>query len=180
MNGELVGEDSVPVTTERSFNSETITFEASHPLAIAIEAKDFKETDSGLEYIGQPNQQLGDGGLIAQITDQSSGEVITVTDSNWKALVVHRAPLNPACERDVDPDATCEVEIIDAPDDWTAANFDDSTWTAATEWTEADVDPKDGYDEISWTPPRNSSGAQTWRSTTRSCCAGPSPVDGSA
>ena len=51
VNGELVGEDSVPITTERSFNSETITFDADYPLTIAIEAKDFKEDDSGLENI---------------------------------------------------------------------------------------------------------------------------------
>ena len=38
VNGELVGEDSVPITTERSFNAETITFDATYPLTIAIEA----------------------------------------------------------------------------------------------------------------------------------------------
>ena len=38
VNGELVGEDSVTITTERSFNAETITFDATYPLTIAIEA----------------------------------------------------------------------------------------------------------------------------------------------
>jgi hypothetical protein len=51
VNGELIGEDSVPITTERSFNAETFEFEATYPLTIAIEAKDFKETESGIEYI---------------------------------------------------------------------------------------------------------------------------------
>ena len=74
VNGELVGEDSTPITTERSFNAETITFTAAYPLTIGIEAKDFKETDSGLEYIGERNQQMGDGGIIAQITDLSTGQ----------------------------------------------------------------------------------------------------------
>ena len=32
VNGELVGEDSTPITTERSFNAETITFTATYPL----------------------------------------------------------------------------------------------------------------------------------------------------
>ena len=73
VNGEFVGEDSVPITTERSFNAETFTFEATYPLTVAVEAKDFKETDSGLEYIGENNQQMGDGGLILQITDQDTG-----------------------------------------------------------------------------------------------------------
>ena len=71
-NGELVGEDSVPITTERSFNAETFSFDAGYPLTIAIEAKDFKETDSGIEYIGLDNQQMGDGGFIAQFTDNPS------------------------------------------------------------------------------------------------------------
>ena len=31
VNGELVGEDSTPITTERSFNAETITFTATYP-----------------------------------------------------------------------------------------------------------------------------------------------------
>ena len=43
VNGELVGEDSVPITTE------TITFDATYPLTIAIEAKDFKERISQKE-----------------------------------------------------------------------------------------------------------------------------------
>ena len=103
VNGALVGEDSVPITTERSFNAETITFTAAYPLTIAIEAKDFKETDSGLEYIGERNQQMGDGGIIAQITDLSTGQIVAVTTSNWRVLVIHRAPLNPECEKAANP-----------------------------------------------------------------------------
>jgi hypothetical protein len=150
VNGELVGEDSVPITTERSFNSETFTFDADYPLTIAIEAKDFKENDSGLEYIGQPNQQMGDGGLIAQFTDTATGDVVAVTDGSWSALVIHRAPLNPECESDADPTSTCESESSDAPDDWTSAGFDDAAWSAATVWSAAEVSPKDGYDAVSW------------------------------
>ena len=150
INGELVGEDSVPITTERSFNAETISFEAAYPLTIAIEVKDFKETDSGLEYIGEGNQQMGDGGLIAQITDDATGEIVAVTSSDWSALVVHRAPLNTDCEKDVDPDATCEFEITETPAGWAEAAYDDGGWERATEWTEANVSPKDGYDEIAW------------------------------
>ncbi len=150
VNGDLVGEDSVPITTERSFNSETFTFETSTPFTVAIEAKDFKETDSGIEYIGEQNQQMGDGGIIAQITDLTTGEVVAVTDSDWASLVVHQAPLNTECEKDPDPDATCEFLIVDTPTDWTSVDFDDSTWTSATEWTAGEVGTKDGYDEISW------------------------------
>ena len=150
VDGELIGEDSVPITTERSFNAETFTFEATYPFTIAIEAKDFKETDSGIEYIGQPNQQMGDGGLIAQVTDTSTGEVVAATSADWSVLVVQRAPLNTECADDPDPDATCESESVETPSGWADADFDDTGWDAATEWTAAAVGPKDGYDEIGW------------------------------
>lgn len=150
IDGQLIGEDSVPITTERSFNAETFSFEAALPFTVAIEAKDFKETDSGIEYIGDGNQQMGDGGIIAQITDLTTGEVVAGTDAGWAALVVHQAPLNTECVRDADPDSTCEFLTIDTPADWASVAFDDSGWSTATEWSEADVSPKDGYDEINW------------------------------
>ncbi len=148
VDGTLIGEDSVSITTERSFNSETFTFEAAYPFTMAIEAKDYRETDSGLEYIGANNQQMGDGGIIAQVKD-SSGAVVAVTSGDWDSLVVHRAPLNTDCEDDSDPNATCEYEISEYPADWTATSFDSSGWPTATVWTAADVDPKIGYDDIS-------------------------------
>ena len=150
IDGVLIGEDSVAITTERSFNSESFTFEATYPFTVAIEAKDFKETDSGLEYIGEPNQQMGDGGLIAQITDTATGRIVAVTDSSWQALVVHRAPLNPECEQSSDPDSECEFEISDTPEEWASVGFDDSAWAPATEWDADRVSPKDGYDQITW------------------------------
>lgn len=150
VNGQLIREDSVAITTERSFNAESFTIEAAYPFTIGIEAKDFKETDSGIEYIGQSNQQMGDGGLIAQVTDTATGEVVAVTSSEWSVLVVHRAPLNPECADDPDPDATCEFEISETPVGWADPDFEDSGWDAATEWTAAAVDPKDGYLDIDW------------------------------
>ena len=92
INGELAGEDSTPITTERSFNAETIRFVAEYPLTVGIEAKDFKETDSGIEYIGEGNQQMGDGGIIAQITNVATGQVVAVTNRDWQVRVIHRAP----------------------------------------------------------------------------------------
>ncbi|MCP3935884.1 MAG: hypothetical protein GY708_10985 [Actinomycetia bacterium] len=150
VDGVLIGEDSVSITTERSFNAEVFTFEATYPFTVAIEAKDFKETDSGIEYIGEEKQQMGDGGLIAQVTDTATGEVVAVTNADWSTLVVHRAPLNTDCERDPDPDSTCEFEIVETPSDWADAGFDDSSWGSATEWPASAVGPKDGYNEITW------------------------------
>ena len=152
VDGEKIGEDSVPITTERSFNAETYTFDAQMPFTVSIEAKDFKETDSGIEYIGEPNQQMGDGGIIAQITDLTTGEIMAATDADWQSLVVQQAPLNTECADDPDPDATCEVASVDIPADWTSPDFDDSAWVPATEWSAAEVGPKEGYEEVTWDP----------------------------
>lgn len=150
VNGVLVAEDSVPITTERSFNKETFSFEASYPLVIAVEAKDFKETDSGIEYIGARNQQMGDGGIIIQVRDDATGEVVAVSNGDWSMFPVHQAPLNKECETDPDPDATCLVEINEAPTGWTSSEFDSASWASASVWTENDVQPKDGYDQVTW------------------------------
>lgn len=152
VDGVLIGEDSVPITTERSFNAEKFTFDADIPFTVAIEAKDFKETESGIEYIGKRNQQMGDGGLIAQISDTQTGETVASTNGDWVTLVTQRAPLNKDCEKSSDPDAECLVEAIPAPQGWTDPDFDDSRWIPATVWTADDVGPKDGYDDISWGP----------------------------
>lgn len=150
INGTKVGEDSVPITTERSFNSESIRFEADYPLTVAIVSKDFIENDSGLEYIGQPNQQIGDGGFITQITDLTTGKVVLTTSAQWRGLVVHTAPLNPECESSSSPTVDCRHEIVGEPDNWQSADFDTSTWAPATEYSEAEVGTKDGYNDINW------------------------------
>ena len=148
----LVMEDSVPITTERSFNAEIFSFNAQSGDVLGFVLKDFKETDSGLEYIGQGNQQMGDGGFIAQFTEQASGEVVLASTSAWKCLTIHEAPLNKACESSATPDVDCTFTKSDEPEGWKAATFDDSAWPAATEHSKAAVSPKDGYDDISWSP----------------------------
>jgi hypothetical protein len=87
----LIKEDSVPITTERSFNAEVFTFQASYPLQLNFVLKDFKENDTGLEYIGTSRQQMGDGGLIAQFTDLATGKVVALTNANAKVLVIEKA-----------------------------------------------------------------------------------------
>lgn len=58
----LVMEDSVSITTERSFNEEIFEFEESRPFQLNVVMKDLIENGSGLEYIGQNNQQMGVAG----------------------------------------------------------------------------------------------------------------------
>ncbi|PRQ09114.1 hypothetical protein [Enhygromyxa salina] len=148
----LVMEDSVSITTERSFNAEVFTFEATPPFLLSVVMKDYIENDSGLEYIGQPNQQMGDGGYIAQITDLDTDDVVAVSSSDWRCVTIHEAPLNKDCEDDPNPEETCEASISDEPTGWMSEDFDDSAWTNASEYTAAEVSPKEGYNEITWDP----------------------------
>ncbi len=152
INGAQVAEDSVPITTERSFNAESFTFEAERPFTIGLVAKDFKENDTGLEYIGTNRQQMGDGGVIVQIAD-SSGAVVAVSDADWQCYVIHTAPLDKSCEQDANPvagEGACGFDAEDEPAGWDATDFDVSDWDAADIYSERAVDPKGGYDQISW------------------------------
>lgn len=154
-NSVQVIEDSVPITTERSFNSETVAFLADVPTVIAFEFRDFKENDTGLEYIGTDRQQMGDGGAIAQFRDAATGQLVGVTDSAMRCLVVHRAPVDRSCAMEGNPVAgvgACGFEMTEIPAGWTEPGFDDSVWPAAVEHTAAEVGPKEGYDTIDWDP----------------------------
>lgn len=163
LGDQLVMEDSVSITTERSFNAEVFTFEAAYPMTFNFIVKDFKENDTGLEYIGTNRQQMGDGGLIAQFTNADTGELIAVTDSAWACMVIHEAPLDKACEKTSNPAAgqsPCGFTALEEPVGWKDASFDDSAWSNATIYSAQQVSPKDGYNEIAW----NSSAKFIWGS----------------
>lgn len=147
-----VAEDSVPITTERSFNAEVFTFDVSLPIQLNFVLKDYKENDSGLEYIGQGNQQMGDGGFIMQLTDTSTGRVVAVSDSSFRCLVIHKAPLNRDCEKSRQPLTACQYRILPEPPGWKLLGFDMSAWEPATVFSPEQVGPKDGYKAIQWDP----------------------------
>lgn len=150
LGDKLIVEDSVSITTERSFNAEIFSFDAEYPMNLSFILKDYKENDTGLEYIGTDKQQRGDGGFIAQITDTKTGNVVAVSSSAWKCKVIHKAPTNSGCEKDSTPETTCLSEIGEEPSGWKDAGYDVSSWESATAYTEAMVSPKEGYDEITW------------------------------
>jgi hypothetical protein len=153
-NGEtLIKEDSVPINTERSFNAERFTFQASYPLHLNFVVKDYRANDTGLEYIGTLKQQMGDGGFVAQFTDVATGKVIAVTNQNAKVLVVHKSPLYAACAKEANPIAgqgTCAFTSTLEPSNWKKSNFNDGAWQKASVFTAAEVGPKDGYLDIAW------------------------------
>ena len=150
INGKKVGEDSVPITTERSFNSEKIKFTATYPFTVGLMVRDFTENSSGLEYIGKPNQQIGDGGAIAQIRDLLTNKIIAATNTSWKTLVINKAPLNPECVSSANPIVDCKYQNINTPSSWSTNSFKDTAWKSATSYTKEEVGVKDGYFDISW------------------------------
>lgn len=152
VEGETVAEDNVPITTERSFNAESFSFQAERPFTTGVIAKDFKENDTGLEYIGTNRQQMGDGGLILQVRD-ASGVTVAVSDEGWRCLVIHTAPLDKSCAGERNPIAgqgPCTFEALAEPAGWSTSGFDAAGWEAAQVYSERDVKPKDGYDRIRW------------------------------
>ena len=152
VNGKKVGEDSIPFLTERSFNSEKISFRASFPLTIGIIARDYVENASGLEYIGKPNQQIGDGGIIAQIREVNSGQVVATTNKSWKVFVTNKAPINEECVKSSNPLFDCKTVVTKAPNSWASASFKDVSWRSATEFSASAVGVKDGFFDYSWAP----------------------------
>jgi len=150
INGKKVGEDSVPITTERSFNSEKIKFTATYPFTVGLMVRDFTENSSGLEYIGKQNQQIGDGGAIAQIRDLSTNKIIAATDITWKIFVTNKAPLNPECVSSTNPLVDCKFQNTSTPSNWSTNSFKDTAWKSATSYSKEEVGVKDGYFDISW------------------------------
>jgi phosphatidylethanolamine-binding protein (PEBP) family uncharacterized protein len=151
-NGKKVGEDSTPITTERSFNSEKIKFTATYPLTIGVIAKDFTENASGLEYIGKPNQQIGDAGIILQIREVVSGRVVAQTSGDWKVLTINKAPLNSECVTSNNPIVDCKSSNTEVPTSWASASYKDTSWKFATQFSKEEVGVKEGYFDFTWTP----------------------------
>lgn len=150
VNGKKVGEDSVPITTQKSFNSETIKFTATYPITVGVIAKDYVQSKSGLEYLGTSNQQIGDGGLILQIRETLSKKLVGVSDGSWRSFVQNTAPLNPDCEKSSYPDLDCKFQNNVILSTWASTAFRDSTWPYAYIFSADAVGPKDGFFNIQW------------------------------
>lgn len=150
LESELLIEDPVQYNTERSFNSESFSFSATLPAHFSLIIKDFKENDTGLEYIGRRGQQIGDGGFIAHFFDAANGELLAVSDDSWKCIAIHRAPLNRSCERSDDPEQSCGADIMPEPPGWKLATYDDSDWPAAVVHPASAVRPHGGFDDVKW------------------------------
>lgn len=153
VNGQKLTEDSVPITTERSFNAERFNFKADYPMTFAVELRDYAQNETGLEYIGTNRQQMGDGGAIFQFTNTATRKLIAASNSNAKCYVLQTAPIDASCAGEANPVAnsgSCAQVKSQRPENWTASDFDDSRWETATVHATQSVRPKDGYDTIKW------------------------------
>ena len=146
---ELIFEDSVKYLTERSFNAESFEFDITLPAKLSVIIKDYKEDNTGLEYLGTRRQQIGDGGFIGQFFD-ANNRLLVVSDDDWRCIAIHQAPLNKSCERDEDPSTSCQSRSIDVPDDWRETEFDDSQWSNAVIHSANAVRPHGGYTNVRW------------------------------
>ena len=150
---DLLVEDSVSITTERSFNAESFSFKADYPVILNFVLKDFKEDDSGLEYIGTRKQQLGDGGFIAQFRNAKTGALLAATDASWRCLVLHHGPVDEACAQLASPvagEGPCEFRTTEEPLHWKSNDYSTDDWAHAREFSEREVRPRDGYERIVW------------------------------
>ena len=75
---------------------------------------------------------MGDGGGIMPLTDLTRNRVVLVSSSAFRGQVIHRAPLNPLCEKDANPLSTCPFQSDPAPAGWKAPAFDDRALPQAT------------------------------------------------
>lgn len=141
-NGNKVATDPVSYVPH---NGVAFTFEApsSGTYTYAFLAKDYSDSQ-GLEVNSKDGAIcVGDGGIIVRISDG------TVTSANWKCKVINYGPTNletcyspstPKCLPTGDtPLGVCNLTITSEPTNWYGTTFDDSSWTAATEYTETEI-----------------------------------------
>jgi hypothetical protein len=132
INGELTAVDSISFIPHNVISVDILP---RYPMTIAVLARDNADPRTGMEYA---NTNIGDGGLILKFGDG------TVTSAAWKAKVISTGPLGGDKQNP-------RVETVPVPENWFATDFDDSSWTAAVEYTEEQVDPKQPWYESDFT-----------------------------
>ncbi len=128
INGELVAVDPIRFLPHNVVSVDVLP---DYPMTLAVMACDNADSKTGMEYA---NTNVGDGGFILKLGDG------TVSNVSWKTRVVSRGPVNAQGSQP-------RAEHEPLPDGWYLPDFDDSAWEAATEYSQAEVDPKGPYFE---------------------------------
>jgi hypothetical protein len=159
VNGIPVGKDNVPFT---QFNSDLVRFRVNRPFTVAMKLVDWEENlGLGTEASGSFAHHPGDGGMVAVFKD-ASDNIIDITNDSWKAQTFYTAPIKDlSCLTENGTErlsANCDTSDSNdgsgyyavhwvIPVGWTTESFDDSTWPAATTYTNntIGVDNKSAY-----------------------------------
>lgn len=151
INGVPVGKDMVPFTP---FNSSILRFRVSYPFTIAMKLVDWEE-NSGLGSESNQGASFypGDGGMVAVLKNEAN-EIVTSTGADWKAQTFYTSPIKDLscptengalrlsynCNTDGSNDGTSFYALHwDIPANWTAEDFDDSSWPNATPYTNTEI-----------------------------------------
>lgn len=131
VNGVLVKTDPLDFTPHNAVKF-SFTHTVGESKTYAVKAKDFA-TPTGYEYTNTSTPQLGDGALRIILSDG------TVTNKNWKCFTTNYGPtaasITAGCSAtNLTP---CALQITAEPTNWTSPSFDHSSWSAASEFTEA-------------------------------------------
>ena len=159
VNGVQVGKDNVPYT---QFNSNIVRFKVNRPFTIAMLLVDWEERlGVGAETSGTYSFHCGDGGMVAVFKDLNNS-IIAKTGSDWKAQTFYTAPIMdltcPTENGSLRLSGNCSTADSNSgnnyyglhwarPANWTQVTFDDSSWPAATLYSNATigVDNKPAY-----------------------------------
>lgn len=149
INGVPVGKDPVPYT---DFNSCIVRFKAKKPFTVAVKCVDWEENlGLGTEKQGSSSNYIGDGGFVMHIKN-ASGSTVGITDNSWKSQTYYIAPISDlACLSEngtarLSTNCTTSVGASNSygihwaiPSNWFNATYDDSTWPAATTFSNSTV-----------------------------------------
>lgn len=157
VNGIPVGKDPVPYT---DFNSCIIRFKAKKPFTVAVKCVDWEENlGLGTEKQGSSSNYIGDGGFVTLIKN-ASGSIVGITDNTWKAQTFYISPISDlAClseSGNARLSSNCNTSVGASnsygihwavPTNWFNTSYDDSTWPAATTFSNSavGVDNKSSY-----------------------------------
>lgn len=151
VNGQLIGVDPVPYWP---FNTSAVRFKAKRPFVLGAKLVDWEENlNLGSELMRGVPFHNGDGGFVAVLKD-NEGETVTITDEQWRVQFFYASPLlDPSCIVDTSNQrnslACTSPEKANAeesyavrwnlPDGWGQKEFNDSSWTSASLYTNADI-----------------------------------------